>query len=221
MMLAHPKLDTVFDFSKEFVNALVIENPAFFRTFLRDILEQTKGCSGEAVLSRDDVPISFAKNAEILDALLDFEIGKKSLMTKILAQMEAAALNESNYLRTTELMGELEQYIQQLTFDLPCDIICSKMSIGGVFRSAGIEISDDYTNDLERILDYMELTRELERDKLFVFVNLRSFYSDEDIAAFCASVLNHEFSVLLVDSVAREKVPGERRVTVDIDLCEF
>lgn len=221
MKLAHPQLDTVFDFSEDYVPALVIENPVFFRTFLRDISDQMQGYSGQAVLSRDDTPISFAKNAELIDAFLNFEIGKKSLITKILTHMETVALDESHYLRTGKLLEEVEQYVQDLTFDLPCAVICSKMGISGVFRSAGIEIADDYTNDLERILDYMELTRELERDKLFVFVNLRSFYSDEDLAAFCASVLRHEFSVLLVDSAARGSVSGERRVTVDIDLCEF
>lgn len=110
---------------------------------------------------------------------------------------------------------------QRIFLDLPSDVNCSKMNIGGVLRSAGIEISDDYNNDLERLLDYMELTRELEREKLFVFVNLRSYYADESVSAFLSSVLGHGFSVLLVDSVSKEKLPEEQRITIDIDLCEF
>lgn len=49
---------------------------------------------------------------------------------------------------------------------MPCTVSCDKIGIGGVFRSAGLGILDDYGNDLERILDYMELTRELERGNL-------------------------------------------------------
>ena len=104
---------------------------------------------------------------------------------------------------------------------MPCTVACDKISIGGVIRSAGIEILDDYGDDLERILDYMELTRELERDKLFVLVNLRSFYRDEEIAPFFRSILDHSLSVLLVDSVSKALLPLEKRVTVDADLCEF
>lgn len=157
----------------------------------------------------------------MIDSLLSFEIGRKSLMTKIQSRMEAEALNARNYVKTMQLMGELEQFLQELAFDLPCGITCDKISIGGVLRSAGIEILDDYENELERILDYMELTRELERDKLFVLVNLRSFYSDEEVAAFFRSVLDHSLCVLLVDSVSKAMLPLEKRVTVDADLCEF
>ena len=90
---------------------------------------------------------------------------------------------------------------------MPCTVACDKISIDGVIRSASIEILDDYGDDLERILDYMELTRELERDKLFVLVNLRSFYRDEEIAPFFRSILDHSLSVLLVDSVSKALLP--------------
>ncbi len=118
-------------------------------------------------------------------------------------------------------MRELEQYVLELSFDLPCNVFCSKMGIGGVLRSAGLEISNDYDNDLERLLDYMELTRELDREKLFIIVNLRSYFTDAEVSAFLSTVISHEYQVLLVDSASREKLPNELRVTVDNDLCEF
>ena len=90
-----------------------------------------------------------------------------------------------------------------------------------MIKSAGIAITDDYGNDLERLLDYMELIRELERDKLFIFVNLRSYYSDDDISAFLDSVLQHAYQVLLMDGVSRKKLQNEQRTTIDMDLCEF
>ncbi len=221
MMLAHPQLDTVFDFSAPRVNTLVIENPTFLRAFLRDIQDQLDGAAGKAVLSWEGSSLEFSKHAELIDRYLSFSICKKSLLTKLLSRVEAAALDESHYMQTAQLMGDLERYIRELSFSLPCGIECDKLSIGGVLHSAGLTIADDYTSDLERLLDYMELTRELERDKLFLFVNLRSFYETEEIAAFCRSVLDHSFSVLLVDAVSREKFPEEARVTVDMDLCEF
>lgn len=221
MMLAHPQIDTVFNFSDDGVNTLVIEAPTFFRQFLQDISLQVSGLEGTAVLSQDNMPIAFSRYAEVLDNFLSFEIGKKSLISKLQSRLEAELMNAQNYVRTMHLLGELEQYIQELFFDLPGTVVCDKLSISGVLRSAGIEILDDYGDSLERVLDYMELTRELERDKLFVLVNLRSFYRDEEIAAFFKSVLDHSLCVLLVDSVSKARLPLEKRVTVDADLCEF
>lgn len=221
MMLAHPQIDTVFNFSDDGVNTLVIEAPTFFRQFLQDISLQVSGLEGTAVLSQDNMPIAFSRYAEVLDNFLSFEISKKSLISKLQSRLEAESMNAQNYVRTMHLLGELEQYIQELFFDLPGTVVCDKLSISGVLRSAGIEILDDYGDSLERVLDYMELTRELERDKLFVLVNLRSFYRDEEIAAFFKSVLDHSLCVLLVDSVSKARLPLEKRVTVDADLCEF
>lgn len=96
-----------------------------------------------------------------------------------------------------------------------------KLSIGSVIKAAGIGIADDYENDLERLLDYMELVRELERDKLFVLVNLRSYYSDADLNTFLDTVLQHAFQVLLIDGASRKLLQNEQRITVDADLCEF
>lgn len=221
MMIAHPQMDSLIDLSIEKVNTLVIENPAFFRELLQDMNAQIQGYTGKRVLSRDNEPVDFSRNAEIIDSFLSFEINRKPLITKLIARMEAAAVSESYYLRTAKLMGELEQYVLELSFDLPCNVFCSKMSIGGVLRSAGLEISSDYDNDLERLLDYMELTRELDREKLFIIVNLRSYFTDAEVSAFLSTVISHEYQVLLVDSASREKLPNELRVTVDNDLCEF
>ena len=112
------------------------------------------------------MPIAFSRFAEVLDRFLSFEIGKKSLISKLQSRLEAEALDARNYVRTMRLLSEVEQFIQELSFDLPCTVSCDKIGIGGVFRSAGLGILDDYGNDLERILDYMELTRELERGNL-------------------------------------------------------
>ena len=51
MMLAHPQLESVIDFSSPGVNTLIIENQDFFRNFLQDIRFQLDGFSGKSVLS--------------------------------------------------------------------------------------------------------------------------------------------------------------------------
>ena len=67
----------------------------------------------------------------------------------------------------------------------------------------------------------MELVRELERDKLFVLVNIRSYYDDHEVTALLRTLLDHDLYVLLLDSYAGNVLVGEKRWTVDEDLCEF
>ena len=54
-----------------------------------------------------------------------------------------------------------------------------------------------------------------------MIVGLRSFFSDGRVGAFLKTAADHGYRVLFMDCIVREKLPGERRLTIDIDLCEF
>lgn len=221
MNLAHPQLEHVLNAGGRYVSSLVIEQPQFFRELLQDIDAQISGGKGKTVLSSDGVILPFAHHAEMIDGFLHFQIGRKPLLTKLVNRLEVLAMGGENHLRTVHLTAEFENYITELSMDLPCGVYCSKMNFGGILRAVGVDIVDDHDSDLERLLDYMTLTRELEHERLFILVNLRSYYSDADVEAFFVSVLAHEFLILPVDSVSRARLANEQRITVDEDLCEF
>lgn len=221
MNLAHPQLDHVLTIGGDFVSTLVIEQPAFFRAFLQDIDAQIGGEGGSVVLSRDYTPLPLDRHAELIDSFLHFQLNRKPLLTRLVNRLEARAMEEDTYLRTAALTAELEKYIMELASDLTCDVYCAKMNFGGILRAVGVEFVQDQQGDLERLLDYMELTRELDHERVFILANLRSYYSDAEVEAFFASVIAHELLILPVDSVSRARLKNERRVTVDDDLCEF
>lgn len=221
MNIAHPQLEHMLNIGGNSICTLVIEQPRFFRTFLQDIDTQIGGSKGLCVLSEGEKILPFDRHTELIEGYLHFQLGRKPLLTKLVNRLESLAMEGENYLRTAQLTSELEKYILELSMDLPCGISCSKIGFGGILRAVGVEIMDDHESDLVRLLDYMELTRELEHERLFVLVNLRSYYSDAEVEAFFASVLSHELLILPVDSVSRTQLKNECRLTIDDDLCEF
>ena len=102
-----------------------------------------------------------------------------------------------------------------------CD---SKRSVSTLLKAVGIEIRDEYEGhrgEVEKVLDYMELVREFDRDKLFITVNMRSFFDDDIIHQFQKTALSHEFKILMLESQSYPHLPLEKRITIDEDLCEF
>ncbi|MBE6951041.1 MAG: type II-A CRISPR-associated protein Csn2 [Ruminococcaceae bacterium] len=221
MILAHPQLDTVLEFDGNGVNALVVENPDFYRSLLCDLYGQLQGDEGKLILSEKGKTLPIGKWVELVDNCIHFELNRKSLLTKVCAAMERTAVSEGFFLKTSELLSELERYVDELAFELPGDIVCEKCSVAGLLKGIGISLRDAYEDPLERLLDFMELVREFDRDKLFVIVGLRSFFSDGRVGAFLKTAAGHGYRILLMDCIAREKLPGEKRLTIDIDLCEF
>lgn len=67
----------------------------------------------------------------------------------------------------------------------------------------------------------MELVRELDRDRLFIMINMRTYFSDEEMESFIQTVVLHDFKLLLLESTSRPILKNVKRFTVDEDLCEF
>ena len=158
---------------------------------------------------------------EVVDNCLNFQLNTKSLLGKIQTALERTAVNDIFFLKTTELLQSVEQYIDELAFTYDCDLRYQRCTPAGLIKAMAVHIQDEYDDPLERLLDYMELIREFDRDKLFVLLHLRSYFTEEQTAMFLKTVADHGYHVLLVDSKDYEKLPEENRITIDKDLCEF
>lgn len=74
------------------------------------------------------------------------------------------------------------------------------MSIESLIKATGPEIADDYDSLSEKLIDYFELVKEYDRNKLFVLLNLRSFLAIEELQTFINEVLMRNIQILLIDS---------------------
>ena len=221
MILCHPQIERVFDFEESRIQSLVIEEPGFFRELMLDLYDQADGMEGRLVLSEDGKELAVGSCVELLDNCLHFSINSRTLVNRLTAAMERAAMSEAFFLKTSALLQQVEEYIDELAFNFDCDVACERCTAAGLLKAAGIYIRDEYDDPLERLADYMELIREFDRDKLFVLVNLRSFFADEHVEKFLDTVSAHGYRVLMLDSVSRKKLRAENRITIDNDLCEF
>ena len=219
--MCHPQIETLLDVSLPGVTSLVIENPVFYRELLMDLYAQMDGMAGKFVLSHEGKTLSIATWVELIDNVLHFDLNTRTLLGKVQSAMEQTAVNETFFLKTAELLQQLERYTQELAFQFDCDILCKHCSVSGLLKAVGVSLRDDYEDPLERLADYMELIREFDREKLFVLVNLRSFFDDDHVEKFLETVSAHGYRLLLLDGIERKKLPQERRITIDNDLCEF
>ena len=221
MKLAYTEISAVFDTDIPAVNTLVIENRRFLRKILEDLNNQISGYEGDMVLSVKDRPIPFDKNAELIQDFIAFTLNRKPLLTKMTAIMEKIAVSPEYYTQTQTQLWGIESYILDLSQDFPVEIACTKLTPAALIKSAGIEIVSEKGYPLEQLIDYMELVREIDRDKLFVLVNIRSYFDDHEIEVLFRTILDHEFHVVLIDSFAGAVLKCEKRWTIDEDLCEF
>lgn len=221
MKLAYKNMEHILDFNEGHINELVIENKTMFYQLINSMMMQIEGMHGDCILSVDDRPVEFSKYADISVQFAPFELNRKSLLTKLYSSLEKKSQSPEICTKTTEILGELERYVFQLSDELPFEINCRRIAVGPIIKALAPEIEDDDKKPLEKIFTYMELMRELDRDKLFIMVNMRSYFTDEDMEIFAESVCLHDFKVLLLEAVEFPQIKHSKRFVVDNDLCEF
>jgi len=116
-------------------------------------------------------------------------------------------------MKTQELLAEIDRTVGTWAFSFPCDIIASKISVTTLLKAVGIELRNVYEGhrgEMEKILDYMELVREFDRDKLFVTVNMRAYFDDALMEPFLKTALSHEFHLLMLESHAYPVLVNEK-----------
>ncbi len=224
MKIAYPAFSEPVVTDGDAIPCLVIENRRLFRSFLVDMASGIDGMKSDVVLSRGDKLLDLSKYTEVLTNFVNFDINKKTLINKIIGELEKMAVSPEYYLKTQELLTEIDNAVSDWAFSFDCDIIPSKISVPSLIKSVGIELRGDYEGicgEVEKLLDYMGLVREFERDKLFVTVNMRAYFDDEIIERFLLSARGHEFNILMLESQAYKRLSIEKRITIDEDLCEF
>ena len=221
MKLVYGDMGHIISFDNGYVNELVIENKKMFFDIVHSIAAQVEGGHGDCVLSIKDRPVEFSRHTDVTVQFAPFQINRKSLLTKLYASLEQKALLAENYKTTGELLNELERYMLYLAEDLPFEVDCQRLAIGSIIKAASLEIDEADKTPLEKIFAYMELVRELDRDRLFIMINMRTYFSDDEMERFVESACLHAFKVLLIESSAQIKLKSTKRYTVDRDLCEF
>lgn len=221
MKLAYRDMEHTLRFDEGHVNELVVENKKMFFEMVNGMAMQVEGLHGDFVLSVGDKPVEFSKYADLTVQFAPFQVNRKSLLTKLYAVLEKKALISENYMKTGELLGELEKYVFKLSEELPFEINCQKLAIGPIIRTLSPEIEEEDKTPLEKIFSYMELVREFDRDKLFIMINMRSYFPDEEMGKFTESACLHDFKVLLLENYASSKLNHTQRFVIDADLCEF
>lgn len=221
MKLIYKDSEHTLTFDGGYVNELVVENKKMFFDMVNDAILQADGARGNFILSIANKPVEFSRYADVTVQLAPFQINRKSLLTKLYASLEQRALLPESYVKTGELLGEIERHILYLAEEYPFEINCQKLTVASIIKAVSPEIEDADKNALEKIFAYMELVRELDKDRLFIMINMRTYFSDEEMNAFIESVCLHDFKVLLLESTSAARLKSTKRFTIDADLCEF
>ncbi len=219
MKLATDLFQEVIEIEEGRVVSLVLENKDIFREFLENMYEQIEGKGESFTLSNDNSLLKVSKTVEMLTTYVPFEMNEKRLLTKLVGVIEHEMLNEKYFNQTMNLLARIEKYMDDVTETLPYPLYCDGISANSLVKMCGISIEDKSNRTIEKLIDYMNIVRDLLGEKLFILANMRLFFDDIDVQGFVDTANVHKYHVLLVDSINGNSIYGTKKLIVDNDLC--
>lgn len=220
MRLVSDKFQSILEFRENQIQSLVIESPDVFRELITDFVSGLNGLESGLVFSENSVPIKMSSGIELVHSYIPFEVNTKKLISGLLTALENEAMDEQHYMSTQQLLANIEKYMDDLAFCLPGNLEY-KINLTGLLKMASPKLSLDGVGGIEAIYEYMMFYREVVGERIFVFVNLREYYSQQDVENFAYTVLQHKFKVLLIDNKEYPILESENRLIIDIDHCEI
>lgn len=204
--------------SDEYVFELVIENQGLFYKLCTSFYEQNNKNSGFIVLSDEDGILDISKCVDLMMKYIPFEVNRKELLQKLSKKLSDIA-KEKMLLETDSIMSEISKYLYELVYKSDLNLTIDDIDILSLIKISNVRFDTQSEELVQIIYEYCKIVLELEKDKLFVFVNLRSFLNDEQFFSLSKTLVDHKVKALCLDTVDRKISGFERKMVIDSDLC--
>ena len=220
MKLVHPKLIQPLEWNRDSMILWSIENPNDYLLFAQELLAQSRGDDGEFVFSDNDAVISFVKKIEVIDAPLRVSPNDKRILAKLYSGLQKSCAEEY-YLKSQETIDCLRQFLLEIEY--ASDAILDfddAIDISGLFKLANLRIFTD-ENDLAGNLSlFLQNANGYLGIKVFVFFNLCSFLTIEQIEELRKKAEENSFFILLIENKCPTDYNGIKYI-YDFDKCEI
>ena len=221
MKLTHTELEKQLVFETDKAVEWIIESPASFSKYIRDLYEIMQDNKGKFTLSDEDEIIDFQKYAELIidPFLLDFH--NRQIQKKLYAELQNLAVGSEFYLQTQELKSQIQKYFIDLEYASGYDLeIADEIDLPAIFKAVGIQLDSGNEETLfERIAAYIKIMAELLKKKLIILVNSRSYLTSNQIDQIAELCMYSEVALLLIENVQRDFSKKRNYCIIDHDEC--
>lgn len=222
MNLVTKYLENSLEIKSKTINTLVLEDTHYFSLFLKELIEATEIESDEFELIEDYKTVDITKYVEIIFDIFNLEANSANILKKMYSELEEDLNTQEVYTKKVELESIIANITDELIYRSRFSLKAGEINYQNLFKAIEIEFDYEKNSVLERLIEYIKVTSELLKTKLYIIVNLDSFLSEEELVELEKFLLYNDIKVLaLQNAIRREVIPSENLRIVDKDLCEI
>lgn len=183
---------------------------------VRQTIDNTKEC---IVVTENEKKLNLSKEAIAIIDLWNIDCNSKQIKNK-LYQLMLDVSNEQLDDRFIGLRTDLFRYIENISDHIPYDISYNmQLDPLSIFKCIDVEINTVGENLMEQLVEYMKLLQSLCKVKIIFFVNMKTFFSKEEIELLYKEAYYINIQLVLIEHSVMEYLRNEKIVIIDQDDC--
>lgn len=219
MTLNYLPLDLELPCSEGHVLVLSVENPQHFTNMVFEMQRGGDGAEANWMLVNGSSELKISKCVDLIWNPLFLDLNEKKLVAALYKEL-GEQVNESLFSEYSAICSEQVAFLDKLTLSVPYPLTFDlDIDVSGLFKYYSLRFEDDAESQMERVMNYIRLAHQVKKTRCFVFLNLKQFFSWEDLHEFYMFVEYEKVHVLILEGYQSKPLPGEKNWIIDRDLC--
>lgn len=219
MIFTHPIFDEQFEFLESKTNVLVIENKDFLKKIVLDIFNLCDGEDSET--SFFDKNKELKKEVDIVTDIFSLDVNSTKNLTKLYTKIKEDYIIGDKYQTYLEFSRHAHLFLNDISKYLEYSVdFKENLDIPAFLKLNSMKFSFEDSTVLEKIIDYIDILTEFIGIKVFVFVNLRNYLTDDETESLYQHIVLNKVNILFIESAEFSSLKElENRRIIDKDLC--
>lgn len=157
-----------------------------------------------------------------MENLFSLDMNGKRQISLLYKLLEKETFLKDHSALLGDISVSVSKFLSALFVEQPFLLSYKEFGPMDLFKMSDIRFEENYSNLTEKIICYVNEMIALKKSKFFVFVNLKSVLSDEDLLLLYHHCRMEKVGLLLLESSRLRPFLSEERATIITeDLCEI
>lgn len=221
--LLHKRIDQRMNLASDRFYNIVIESPIYMRNFLFSLKEQLDA-GDEFLLAYDEKnnEVNLSKVGIMIESPLSISVDEKKVNLNIQKDI-ASHISYEKKEQFEILKKQIAEYISDITYDYHLQVdFDEEMNLSSFLKAISLSYEERSESYIDKLINHIKILSFVFGYKVFFFLNLHDFLSNEEIEIVFSQLNLLEISYLVVSShVPKQKNDKEFLIIIDEDLCEL
>ena len=220
--VANANIETPIELTPENPVVLVEENPSEFYRAVSSLINAFSDEESGFTFWKGDEQISPSKHGEILTNTFGFDFADKKIINLLYKRLQNNFLEGSFQADFNLINAKICNFLSDLCSTVDFSLDFDELTTENLIKTCSVKPSAVYNSLLEKIICFINIFTSLKNISFFVFVDIKSVLSDDELQKLYKHCSLHKIALFLIESSKKRSfLAEEKAIIITDDLCEI